>query len=315
MYPGRHAEARADQPAIVMARSGETVTYRELEARSNRLAHLLRAIGLKRLDHYAIFMENHPRFVECCAAGERSGLYYTCRQFVSDGGRARLYRQQQPVEGAHHVEAKREIALAALKECPHVELCLIVDGPGEGSASSNLDEATADFPDTPIADESLGAAMLYSSGTTGRPKGILRPLPVSRRGKCRRSAWAFRKLWRIREGQIYLSPAPLYHSAPLAGVGRTIRHGGTVIVMERFDEEHFLKLVEQHRVTYSQLVPTMFSRMLKLPETMRRRYDLSSLEVALHGAAPCPDSGQKGDDRLVGANYPRILRRRRKDSE
>ena len=117
--------------------------------------------------------------------------------------------------------------------------------------------------------------------------------------------------WRFREGQIYLSPAPLYHSAPLAGVGGTIRRGGTAVVMERFDAERFLALVEQYRVTHTQLVPTMFSRMLKLPEAVRRRYDLSSLEVAIHAAAPCPDPGQAGDDRLVGADHPRILQRDR----
>jgi long-chain acyl-CoA synthetase len=101
-------------------------------------------------------------------------------------------------------------------------------------------------------------------------------------------------VWRFREGQVYLSPAPLYHSAPLAGVAGTLRRGGTVVVMERFAEQRFLELVEQYRVTHTQLVPTMFSRMLKLPEDVRRAYDLSSLEVALHGAAPCPVPVKKG---------------------
>jgi long-chain acyl-CoA synthetase len=288
MYPGLHVGRRGDQPAIVMAGSGETVTYRELEARSNRIAHLLRAAGLKRLDHYAIFMENHPRYIECCAAGERSGLYYTCvNSFLTSGELAYIVNNSLS-KALITSEARREVALAALRDCPQVELCLIVDGPGEGEGVKNLDEAIAEFPDTPIADESLGTSMLYSSGTTGRPKGILRPLPLQPPGQMTPIGVAISDLWRIREGQIYLSPAPLYHSAPLASVNMTIRKGGTVIVMERFEEEHFLELVERRRVTYSQLVPTMFSRMLKLPETTRRRYDLSSLEVALHGAAPCP---------------------------
>ena len=185
-------------------------------------------------------------------------------------------------------EAKREIALEALADCPRVELCLIVDGPGEGSRVRNLGEAAADFPATPIADESLGAAMLYSSGTTGRPKGVLRPLPDQPPAQPLPALAARLNVWRFREGQVYLSPAPLYHSAPLAGVGGTIRRGGTVVVMEHFDPEDFLALVEKHRVTHAQLVPTMFSRMLKLPEAVRRAYDLSSLEVAIHAAAPCP---------------------------
>ncbi len=288
MYPGQHAQARADQPAVVMAGSGESVSFRELEARSNRLAHLLRAAGLRRLDHYAVFMENHPRFVECCAAGERSGLYYTCVNTFLTAPELAFIVNNSLSKALITSQAKREVALAALADCHRVELCLIVDGPGEGSRVRNLGEATADCPATPIADETLGAAMLYSSGTTGRPKGVLRPLPDWPPAEPLSLIAARLNLWRFREGQVYLSPAPLYHSAPLAGVGGTIRRGGTVIVMERFDSERFLALVEQYRVTHTQLVPTMFSRMLKLPEAVRHSYDLTSLEVAIHAAAPCP---------------------------
>jgi long-chain acyl-CoA synthetase len=288
MYPAQAAVQRADQRAVIMAGSGETITYRELEARSNQLAHLLRAVGLKRLDHYAIFMENHPRYIECCAAGERSGLYYTAVNSFLNAGEVAYIVNNSLSEVLITSEAKRDIALAALCECPKVELCLVVDGPGEGSRVRNLGEAAAEFPATPIGDESLGGAMLYSSGTTGRPKGVLRPLPEQPPDEPLSALVARLNVWRFREGQIYLSPAPLYHSAPLAGVGGTIRRGGTVVVMERFDPEQFLGLVERHRVTHTQLVPTMFSRMLKLPEAVRRPYDLSSLEVAIHAAAPCP---------------------------
>jgi long-chain acyl-CoA synthetase len=294
MYPGQHAVACPDQPAIVMARSGETVSFGELEARSNRLAHLLRAAGLKRLDHFAIFMENHLRYIECCAAGERSGLYYTCINSFLTAGEVAYVVNNSLSRVLIASEEKREIALAAMADCPNVELCLIVDGPGHGARVRNLDRATAEFPATPIADESLGGAMLYSSGTTGKPKGVLRLTPDQPPGQMLPIGIILSKIWRIRAGQIYLSPAPLYHAAPLVGVAQTIRHGGTVIVMERFNEEHFLELVEKHRVTYAQLVPTMFSRMLKLPDAVRRRYDLSSLEVALHGAAPCPAPVKKG---------------------
>ena len=288
MYPGPHAQARADHPALVMAGSGESVSYRELEARSNRLAHLLRAAGLRRLDHYGIFMENHPRFVECCAAGERSGLYYTCINSFLTAPELAYIVNNSLSKVLITSQAKREVALEALAACPLVELCLIVDGPGDGTRARNLDEATVAFPASPIAGETLGAAMLYSSGTTGRPKGVLRPLPDRSPAEPLSLLASRLNLWRFREGQVYLSPAPLYHSAPLSGVGGTIRRGGTAVIMERFDAEHFLALVERYRVTHTQLVPTMFSRMLKLPEAARRAYDLTSLEVAIHAAAPCP---------------------------
>ena len=233
-------------------------------------------------------MENHPRFIECCSAGERSGLYYTAvNSFLTAPELAYIVNNSQS-KALIASQAKREIALAALADCPSVELCLIVDGPGDGSRVRNLAEATAECPATPIADERLGAAMLYSSGTTGRPKGVLRPLPDQSPAEPLSALATRLNVWRFREGQVYLSPAPLYHSAPLAGVGGTIRRGGTVVVMERFDAEHFLELVERYRVTHAQLVPTMFSRMLKLPERARLAYDLSSLEVAIHAAAPCP---------------------------
>jgi long-chain acyl-CoA synthetase len=288
MYPGVQAQRRPQQPAFIMAASGETVTYAELERRTNRLAHFLRAEGLERLDHYAIFMENNPRFVECCGAGERAGLYYTCvNSYLTPDELAYILDNSESKVLITSV-AKREVALKALAMSPRVERCLIVDGPSESERILNFDAALARFPDMPIADEWLGTAMLYSSGTTGRPKGILRPLPENPPSQPLPLFDFLVKLWRYREGMIYLSPAPLYHSAPQAAVSLTIRMGGTAIIMEHFDPEQYLALIERYRVTHSQLVPTMFSRMLKLPEEVRRRYDLSSLEIAIHAAAPCP---------------------------
>ena len=288
MYTGKHAHLRPLQPAFIMASSGEAVTYRELEARCNRLAHLFRRHGLKRLDHYAIFMENNSRYLEACGAGERSGLYFTC-----------VNSYLTPVELAYILNnscarivvtslAKLDVAREALKECPKVELCIVADGAGESERIVGLQEATAGLPGTPIADECVGTAMLYSSGTTGRPKGILRPLPEQPPVQNLPLFDFLTKLWHCREGMIYLSPAPLYHSAPQAAVNLTIRTGGTAIIMESFDPQRYLELVETWGVTHSQLVPTMFSRMLKLPEEVRKRYDLSSLEIAVHAAAPCP---------------------------
>jgi long-chain acyl-CoA synthetase len=288
MYPGLHAAVTPDRSAVVMARSGESVTYAQLEARSNRLAHLLRAFGLVRGDHYAVFMENHPRYIECCAAGERSGFYFTnVNSYLTAAELAYIVNNSRS-KALIASQARREVALAGLKHCPGVGLCLIVDGPGENERIRNIDEATAPYPATPIPDERLGVAMLYSSGTTGKPKGVMRPLLDLPPSEPHPVFPGYVKHWRFRAGMTYLMPAPLYHSAPLVGCAGTIRLGGTLIVMERFDEEECLRLIEKHRITHSQFVPTMFSRMLKLPESVRRRYDLSSLEAVVHGAAPCP---------------------------
>jgi long-chain acyl-CoA synthetase len=271
-----------------MAGTGEAVTYAELEARNNRLAHLFRKLGLKRLDHYAIFMENNSRYLEACGAGERAGLYYTCINSYLTGSELAYIVANSESRILITSVAKLEVAREALKACPKVELCIVVDGPGESERIVGLQEATKGLPDTPIPDECVGTSMLYSSGTTGRPKGILRPLPVQPPTQQLPIYDFLKKLWRYREGMIYLSPAPLYHSAPQAAVNLAIREGGTVIIMESFDPERYLELVEKWDVTHSQLVPTMFSRMLKLPEAVRTRYDLSSLEIAIHAAAPCP---------------------------
>ncbi len=288
MYPGKHAAAHPDKPAFIMASTGEAVTYRDYEARANRLAHLLRARGIARLDHFSVFMENNDRYLECCAAGERTGAYYTCINSYLKADEVAYIVNNSESKLLITSESRREVAIAALKDCPNVDLCIVVDGPGDGDKVINLDAATSGLPETPIDDEYLGMAMLYSSGTTGQPKGILRPLPdvpPSEQIPLYQFLW---QVWQYREGMVYLSPAPLYHSAPHAAVNFTIRFGGTAVIMERFDPEHYLSLIEKYKVTHSQLVPTMFSRMLKLPDEVRNRYDLSSLEIAIHAAAPCP---------------------------
>src|ERR1700709_2438768 len=146
MYPGTHAKLRADQPAFIMAQTGEAVSYAELEARTNRLAHFLRSRGLQRLDHYAIFMENNPRYIECCGAGERAGLYFTCiNSYLTADELAYIVNNSQS-RGLMFAEGKRAIALAALRQCPTVEVGLVVDGLGDGMRILNLDEATSGFP-------------------------------------------------------------------------------------------------------------------------------------------------------------------------
>jgi long-chain acyl-CoA synthetase len=288
MYPGKHATRQPDHAAFIMASTGEAVTYAELDRRSNRLAHLLRANGLKRLDHFAIFMENNNRYLEACAAGVRAGLYYTCVNSYLTAEELAYILNNSESKVLITSRAKRAVALEALKSCPNVRLTLICDGATADAPFQDLTTACNDFPDSPIADEVLGTAMLYSSGTTGRPKGILRPLPEEPPSFQLPLFQFLNKLWKYREGMTYLSPAPLYHSAPQAAVSLAIHNGATVIIMEHFEPEAYLALVEKYKVTHSQLVPTMFSRMLKLPADVRSRYDLSTLEVAVHAAAPCP---------------------------
>jgi len=288
MYAAEYAKSQPDQPCLIFANSGEVVTYAEFEGHANQLAHLLRDHGLKRLDHYAIFMENNAVYPQACAAGERSGLYYTCINSYLTAEEMAFIVNDSESKVVITSASRRDVAIEAMKACPDVTLHLIVGGTGDDGPFADYAEAVAAFPQSPIADEQLGTAMLYSSGTTGRPKGILRPLQESRPDENLPIFDFLNQLWEYRDGMVYLSPAPLYHSAPQAAVNLAIRAGGTCIIMERFDPEQYLSLIEKHKVTHSQLVPTMFSRMLKLPEDGRARYDLSSLEIAIHAAAPCP---------------------------
>jgi long-chain acyl-CoA synthetase len=186
--------------------------------------------------------------------------------------------------------AKRSTVLEAIAGNDRVTHVFVVDDDGTSGDERVRDYALAlaGHPTSPLPDERVGIAMLYSSGTTGRPKGIIRPLPDQPPGEMLGLYSFLHDLWHYREDMVYLSPAPLYHSAPQAAVSLTIRSGGTVIIMERFDPVEFLRLVERFSVTHSQLVPTMFSRLLKLPEEQRTAFDLSSLEIAVHAAAPCP---------------------------
>jgi long-chain acyl-CoA synthetase len=291
MYAAEHARHHPDQPLFVMASSGLVVTYRQYEERANQLAHVYREQGLRRGDHVAFFFENNLALLVAEGAAERTGLYYTCiNSYLSAEETAYIVNDSQArvfVTSA----ANRAVAAELPARCPAVERWLIVDVP-EGEALpegyERFEDVVAGAPTTPVEDEQLGAAMLYSSGTTGQPKGILRPLPEAVPSDPLPVMEFVKFMYRFREGMTYLSPAPLYHSAPQASVSITVRLGGTAVIMERFDPQQFLDLVGEHRVTHSQMVPTMFSRLLKLPEADRAAADLSSLESIIHAAAPCP---------------------------
>ena len=286
MHPSVHAQTSPDKPAIRMADGGQVITYRELDDRSNQAAQLLRARGLKAGDHIALLVENHPRFFEVCWGAQRSGIIYTAistrlgadeiAYIVGDCGAKLMVCSAALAEPARTVLAKT----------PGVAHRLMIGGTIEGYES--WEQALDRHPAQRIADECAGADMLYSSGTTGRPKGVFVQPETPAIDATSGLIEVSRKLYGIDERTIYLSPAPLYHAAPLRFCMTVMRLGGTCVVMEHFDAQRYLELVEQHRITHTQLVPTMFVRMLKLPPEARARRDVSSLKCAIHAAAPCP---------------------------
>ncbi len=286
MYIGDHVEAQPDKPAVIMGRTG-IVTYRELDSRSTQLARMLRAAGLERGDHIAIFMENHPRFLEVVWAALRSGLHITpinsfltapeVAYILDDCGALALVTSR--------AKAEIVVKLKGENKASRVHVRLMVDAtiPGFDSYEAAIENQSAER----MSDEKVGRYMFYSSGTTGRPKGITGPLADVHPSDSHTEA-PLGALYQFRKDMVYLSPAPMYHAAPLAFSNAALCFGATVVMMEKFDAEFALSLIERHRITHSQWVPTMFSRMLKLDESVRGAYDMSSLEVAIHAAAPCP---------------------------
>jgi long-chain acyl-CoA synthetase len=284
MHPAQIALQRPGRIAYIMAQSGQSVTYGELEGRASQGAHLFRSIGLRRGGHVALLMENHPLFLQICSAAQRSGLFYTAMSW-------RLLPHE--IEyilrdcGATALIASKDQEDTARKIAKSVHGLRLYIAGGTSGGFESWEDAISIFPTGPIEDQSEGQFMLYSSGTTGKPKGVKRPLPEIPYGDPLEPN-LLRQLYGIDDKSIYLSPAPIYHSAPLAYSMGCLREGATVVVMEHFDPELALRSIERYRVTHSQWVPTMFIRLLKLPEAVRERYDLSSQRCAIHAAAPCP---------------------------
>ncbi|WP_375390911.1 acyl-CoA synthetase [uncultured Sphingomonas sp.] len=286
MHPSRHARTMPDKPACIMAGSGEAVSYAELDARADQGAQLLRALGLRRGDGIAVLMDNSPRYLEVMWAAERTGVYCTCisskltaaeAEYIVRDGACRV------LIAGHGVAACAEQLRPLL---PDLALYMC-DGTIDGY--QRYEAARDAQPATPIADPQPGGIMLYSSGTTGVPKGVRHPLPAEPWSETPSTLITLgQALYGFTPDMIYLSPAPLYHAAPLRWSMAVQQLGGTVVVMERFDPEAALAAIERHRVTHAQWVPTHFIRMLKLPEAVRHRYDLSSLKAVWHAAAPCP---------------------------
>jgi long-chain acyl-CoA synthetase len=282
MHPARHAVTHPTRPAIIMAESGETISFVELDQSSNQAAHLYRSLGCGFESRVAIVLENHPKIFEAAWGAQRAGLYIVC-----------VPTHLKPSEVEYIVRDSGAKLLITSPKHAHLTSLVsdlerfIIGAPSDGFRSWEAELLR--FPTSPIANERAGADMLYSSGTTGRPKGvrphlpqdpsIFAPTPVSNLAA---------GLMGFDEQTIYLSPAPLYHAAPLRFSMAAQKLGGTVVVMEKFDAEKALALIATHRVTHSQWVPTHFVRMLRLTEEVRRRYDLSSHRIAIHAAAPCP---------------------------
>ncbi|MEU5842095.1 acyl-CoA synthetase [Rhodococcus sp. NPDC047139] len=287
MYPGRYAAVDPDRPAVYEAATGRMLTYLRLEEESVRFAHWLRAHGVGRGDHIAVLTVNDMTVFQLYWGALRSGVYIT---FVNS--------HLAPAEAAYIVDdcdatvlvvsaPLADLAAAIVPLTPKVVHRLAFGGQVPGHFGYEAE--TAGLSIIPPEDQPRGSDMLYSSGTTGRPKGIKPALTGAQVGDEPGSPLLKQVRWfGFDENTVYLSPAPIYHSAPLRYSVSTQALGGTVVLMDRFDPERSLAYIERYRVTHSQWVPTHFVRLLKLPREIRERYDLSSMRCALHSAAPCP---------------------------
>ncbi len=284
MHPSIHAKAHPDKPAIIMAASGEVITYAEMEVRANQVAQLLRARGIGTGDTVAMCLENHPWFF-CMAWGfQRAGVHYVAissrltapevTYILGDSGAKLLF-------GSRYLAPILDEVAQQAPGIPQLRF----DTPGSQSAEAAL----AAMPAVPITDQRAGVDMLYSSGTTGKPKGVKVALPEDPAIDAPSVlAQLAQMAYGINQNAVYLTPAPLYHAAPLRWSMSVHRIGGAVVVMEKFDPEATLEVIQRYRVTDGQFVPTHFVRMLKLPTETRARYDVSTLKCAIHAAAPCP---------------------------
>ena len=286
MFPHDFALTTPDKAAIIMGSTGEVITYRQLDEAAIRLSNVLRDAGLNPGDHVALCLENHPRYLEILWGCHYAGLIYTaCSSRLTSAELTYILNDcaAKAFITSHH---KADQALDIIDTIPDVHLRLMLDGTIDGYDSFEQTIAAASV--TPLTDMVDGTDMLYSSGTTGMPKGIAKPLPMSPIGTSVGLGMLTVMLFGFSEDTMYLSPAPLYHAAPLRFNMTVHTLGATTIIMENFDAEEFLQLTQKYKVTQTQVVPTMFIRMLKLDSDVRSQYDCSTITHAVHAAAPCP---------------------------
>ncbi|GAA5170522.1 acyl-CoA synthetase [Pseudonocardia eucalypti] len=286
MFPGTHAAKNPDKLAALLVDTGDQLSYGELDDRSIRLARVFAGAGLRKGDGVAVLSPNDLRFFEVLWAAMRSGLYFTpvnhhltaeeVAYIVNDSGASALVVS----------ESKRELAEEVAGLVPGLRLRLAYGG--EVAGYDDYAQALCGASAEPLGEEPCGAAMMYSSGTTGRPKGVRPPLPDRQVDEPDMLSLVLANGFGLTEDVVYGSPAPIYHAAPLGWCGAVQRLGGTVVMTKKFDPEQLLATIEKYRVTAAQFVPTMFVRMLKLDEDVRTRHDVSSLKLAIHAAAPCP---------------------------
>ncbi len=286
MFPGSVALQQPDRPAVIMASTGEITTFAELDRRANALSHVLRDAGLNVGDHVAFCLENHPRYFEILWGCHYAGLIYTACSSRLTTDELSYIINDCGAKAFITSKYKADQAIEVSKTTPNVTLRLMLDGTISGYDSFEQVVAGASIEDLPNRID--GVDMLYSSGTTGRPKGIKLGLAMTTLGTPTGLTALCQMFFGMDDTTTYLSPAPLYHAAPLRFTMTAQRLGGTALIMEHFDPEEYLKLISQYGVTHSQLVPTMFVRMLKLEESQRTSHDTSSLRCAIHAAAPCP---------------------------
>ncbi len=283
MHPYIHAAANPDKPAVIVAETGAVMTYGEMEVGANRVAQLIHARGLGPGDVVAYMIDNDPSYYKLLWGAHRTGVHFVCMSTRLTADESNYILENS---GAQLLVVSASLAAQAADLNTSAEK-FSLGGPIPGYAS--WEETVAAMPANRLEKEIGGSAMLYSSGTTGRPKGVKRA-SVEEENIANPTSLVMlaQGLYGIGPDSIYLSPAPLYHAAPLGWSMAVHKLGGTVVLMKKFDAEGALAAIERYKATCGQFVPTHFIRMLKLPEEVRSRYDLSSLNCAIHAAAPCP---------------------------
>ena len=292
LHLAAHALATPDKPAVIMATTGEVRTFREVDDASVRLANVLRDRGMRTGDHLAVLVENQPEFFDVVWAAMRTGLYVTpINWHLSAAEAGYIIRDCDAATLVASARLAEVIAALDPDDLAGATTRISVDDPDDLLAAHgfrHLEDVLAESPLGPVADEHEGGWMFYSSGTTGQPKGIVPPLAKPPLGAPSFLTMMLTGMFGFSADTTYLSPAPLYHASPAGWSTGTQRLGGTVVVMERFDPLELLAAIERYRITHVQLVPTHMIRLLKLPAEDRARFDLSSLRMVVHAAAPCP---------------------------